>query len=408
LPYEGKGVCPRDSKPQQKYDITKALLAVLGSSKLALVLIVLLILFSIAGAVLPQEGKLEPSKIELWQQDHTTLTKMLEPAGLFHVFHSWPFLITISILGVNTLTCTILHFIKDGGFAAFKGPRAIEKAGFMLLHLSLIILFIGGFLSAATRLDGHIVLTEGQSFREHHDSYVRLVEGPLRPEHHEDFVLTLKQIEIKYEKRRYQTDVTSSIEILSKGKKAADGTVKVNRPFTYKGIAFTQDQTGFSPRIVIREKESGKLMLDSFVALKTFQKAHEREYRDFLPLPFLKNRVIITLYPSYSMENGRTIKTSEQPEKPLLLIEEKDESGKDISQTYLPLKSRIELGEYSFDFTGFRRWSSFKVVEDSGYYIVCVSMWLGLGALLLRYVPDIRKWFGIKPSLFPKHNSHQD
>jgi hypothetical protein len=380
----------------------------LGSSKLALVLIVLLILFSIAGAVLPQEGMLEPSKIKLWQQGHTTLTKMMESVGLFHVFHSWPFLITISILAINTLTCTIQHFINDDGFAGFKGPRAIEKAGFILLHLSLIVLFAGGFLSAATRLDGHIVLTEGQSFRELHDSYVRLVEGPLRPEHHEDFVFSLKKVETKYEKQRYQTDVTSSVEILSEGKKAADGTVKVNRPFTYKDISFTQDQTGFSPRIVIREKESGKLMLDSFVALKTFQKAQEREYRDFLPLPFLKNRVIITLYPNYAMKNGRAIKTTEQPEKPLLLVEEKDESGHDISQTYLHLKSRIELGEYSFDFTDLRRWSSFKVVEDSGYYIVCVSLWLGLGALLLRYVPDIRKWFGIKPSLFAKYNSHQD
>ena len=193
-------MCPRNSKPQRKFDVAKLILAIMGSSKLALVLIVLLILFSIAGVVLPQEGMLEPSKIKLWQQGHTTLTKMMEPAGLFHVFHSWPFLITISILGVNTLTCTTLHFIEDGSFAAFKGPRAIEKAGFILLHLSLIVLFAGGFLSAATRLDGHIILTEGQSFTEQHDSYVRLVEGPLRPEHHEDFVLTLKQVETKYEK----------------------------------------------------------------------------------------------------------------------------------------------------------------------------------------------------------------
>ncbi|MBW7989989.1 MAG: cytochrome c biogenesis protein ResB [Planctomycetes bacterium] len=383
-------------------------LRALSSSKLALVLIVLLILFSIAGAVLPQKGMFEIRDIELWQQVHTTLTKILEPAGLFHVFHSWPFLITISILGVNILTCTLQHFIKDGGFAAFKGPRAIEKAGFILLHFSLIVLFAGGFLSAATRLDGHIVLTEGQSFRERHDNYLRLVEGPLRPEHHEDFVLTLKQVETKYEKQRYQTDVTSSIEILLEGKKAADGIVKINKPFTYKGFSFTQDQTGFSPRIVIREKESGKLMLDSFVALKTFQNGQDRKYHDFLPLPFLKNTVIITLYPSYTMENGRAIKTSEQPEKPLLMIEEKDESGQDVSQTYLHLKSRIELGEYSFNFTDIRCWSSFKVVEDSGYYIVCVSLWLGLVALLLRYVPDIRKWFGIKPSLLGKHNSQQD
>ncbi|MHC4296265.1 MAG: cytochrome c biogenesis protein ResB [Planctomycetota bacterium] len=361
-------------------------------------LIALIIALSVAGAVLPQEGKLESGEIELWQQSHATVSRLLEPVGLFHVFHSWPFVITISLLGINTLTCTIQHFAEDGGLAAFKGPRSVEKAGFVLLHLCLLILFAGGFLSAATRLDGYIVLTEGQPFTESHDSYVRIVEGPLRREHHEDFVLTLKQVQTEYEKQRYQTYVTSTIEILSKDEETVDGTIEVNRPYTYRSISFTQDQTGFSPRIVIREKKSGRLMLDSFVALKTFQEAQGREYRDFLRLPFLNPRVIITFYPSYAMENGRAVKTAEEPGKPLLLIEQIDASGESISQKYVHLKSRIELGEYSLGFEDFRRWSSFKVVEDSGYLVVCVAMWFGLGALLLRYAPDLWKSFGLRSS----------
>lgn len=374
------------------------LLAALGSSKLALVLIALIIVLSVAGAVLPQEGKLETGEIKLWQQSHATVSRLLEHAGLFHVFHSWPFLITISLLGINTLTCTIQHLAKDGGLAAFRGPKFLEKSGFVLLHLSLLILFAGGFLSAATKLEGHIVLTEGQSFAESHDSYVRIVEGPLRRDRHEDFILTLKQVQTEYEKQRYQTHVTSSIEILSKDEETVDGTIEVNRPYTHRGISFTQDQTGFSPRIVIREKKSGKLMLDSFVALKTFQKAQGREYRDFLRLPFLNPRVIMTFYPSYAMENGRAVKTAEEPGRPLLLIEQIDASGESISLKYLHLKSRIELGEYSCGFEDFRRWSSFKVVEDSGYLVVCVAMWFGLGALLLRYVPDLWRSFGPRSS----------
>jgi hypothetical protein len=174
--------------------------------------------------------------------------------------------------------------------------------------------------------------------------------------------------------------------------------VKFNKPFTYEGISFTQAETGFSPRLVIRQKENGKVLLNSFVALKTFRKAEEREYRDFLPLPFLKNRVIITLYPSYTMENGIAIKTGEELAKPLLLVEEEDESGQVISRNHLQFKDLVVLGRYSFAFTGVRRWSSFRVVEDPGYVVVCVSLWLGTGALLLRYIPDILRWFRAKPS----------
>lgn len=375
-----------------RYILLTIPLHALSSSKLALALIILIILFSIAGAVIPQEGMMESRDIAAWQQEHPALTRAMGPAGFFHVFYSWPFLITIVVLGVNTLTCTVLHFVKDGGLSALKGPRGIEKAGFFLLHISLIMLFTGGFWSSATKLDGYIVLTEGQRFTERHDSYVRLVEGPLRRESHKEFVVALKQVETKYEKQRYLTDVTSNLEILSEGKRPADEAVKFNKPFTYEGMSFTQAETGFSPRLVIREKESGKVLLNSFVALKTFRKAQEREYRDFLPLPFLKNRTIVTLYPGYRMENGSAVKTSEEPNSPLLLVEE-DKSGKVVSEQYLHLKGEIALGQYSLSFTDLRRWSSFRVVEDPGYFVVCVSLWLGTGALLLRYIPDILRWF---------------
>ncbi|MHC4312978.1 MAG: cytochrome c biogenesis protein ResB [Planctomycetota bacterium] len=226
-----------------RYILLTTPLRFLSSSKLALVLVLVVILFSLAGAILPQEGMIESKDIAAWQKEHPILTGALEPAGFFHVFHSWPFLVTIVVLGINTLTCTVLHFVKDGGLSALNGPRGIEKAGFFLLHISLIVLFAGGFWSAATKLDGYIVLTEGQPFIERHNSYVRLVEGPLRREHHKKFVVALKRVVTKYEKQRYLTDVTSNLEILSEGKRATNGTVKFNKPFTYKGLSFTQAET---------------------------------------------------------------------------------------------------------------------------------------------------------------------
>ena len=58
------------------------LFRLLGSSKLALVLVVLLILFSVVGAVLPQEGMLDVDKIAQWQQEHPTVTiiRIQEPS----------------------------------------------------------------------------------------------------------------------------------------------------------------------------------------------------------------------------------------------------------------------------------------------------------------------------------------
>jgi hypothetical protein len=382
--------------------VKKTLLTVLfntlSSSKLALVLVLLVILFALAGAVLPQAGTIEPDDITAWQQIHPVITAILKPVGLFNVFHSWPFLVSILLLGINTLTCTVPRFLRDGGSL---GPGRLRKAGFLLLHLSIILLLVGGFISAAASLDGYIVLTEGQALKEQHDNYLRIVEGPLRRDRHEGFIIRLKDVQTEYQRKWYPTDITSNLEILYGQRKVADATVKVNKPFKHGQLTFTQDDTGFSPRLEIADKRSGRVLINSFVALKTFRTAQGREYRDFLPLSFLENKVIITLYPSFSEDDGDMIKTGENPDNPLLIVQTEDESGQIISRKYVQLNGKIELGKYNFSFTGLRRWSSFKVVADSGYVIVCVSLWLGLASLLLRYFPDILKWFREGPVCRP-------
>jgi hypothetical protein len=377
--------------------LPKMVLTGLSSSRLALILVLLVMLFSLAGAVLPQEGGADSADIAQWQEAHPNVTKMLKPAGLFHVFHSWPFLVTIFVLAINTLTCTVLRFARDGGFAALKEPGAVERLGFFLLHLSLIVLFAGGFYSVATRLDGYIVLTQGQRFVEQHDQYRRLVEGPLRSERHKQFSATLGDVQTKHTNGR-QVDVKSALEISVRGKKVAEGLVKYNLPYSYEGISFTLRDTGFSPRIVIRDSNTGAVRLDSFVALKTFKTQQGPQYRDFLPLRFLQNITILTLYPTYSIENGSIVKTGEQPDDPMLLIEAKDESGRIISSTHLPFGGQVSVGDFNFGFTDIRRWSAFRVVDDDGYPIIWVALWLGTAALVLRYVPELRCWFAGKPS----------
>ncbi len=365
----------------------------LSSSILALVLVLLVILFSLAGAVLPQEGRVDPNDLTAWFNNHPGLTAALKPLGLFGVFHSWPFLVIIFLLLINTLTCTVSSFFKDGGFSVFKGQAAIEKTGFYLLHISLVLLFTGGFFSTAAKLDGFIVLTEGQSFTENHNGYLRLVEGPLRPERHKEFVVILTNVKTKYEKNQYLIDTASSLTFLSEKKKATERIIKVNKPFTYKGLSFTLHETGFSPRLMITEKKSGKRLVDSFVALKTFQKETGRQYRDFLPLPFLGHRIIVTLYPCYFQENGEIIKAGEEPDNPILIVEVEDESGKIIDKKYLSQTETVSLDKYSLAFTDLRRWAAFKVIQDPGYPIIYFSLILGIITLILRYIPDLLEWF---------------
>ncbi len=357
------------------------LLKVLSSSKLALVLVLLVILLSLAGAVLPQEGTFKPTDMASWQQAHPFVTSLLKPLGLFRAFHSVPFLITILLLAVNTLTCTVLYFFTKGGFSALKKPGATRLVGFIALHISLILLFAGGFWSAATRLDGFIILTENQVFKEEHNNYVKLVEGPLRKEQHKGFTMRLEKVRVDF-REGYLVGIASDVEIREKHGGMVKSTIKVNQPFEYNDMIFTQDQTGFSPRLLIRDKAGGKVLVNAFVVLSTFRKGKTREYHDLLPFPFFKQRVTVTLYPN-----------DKRKENPILLVETEDDPGQPVLKGRVTLGKRMSLGKYEIGFTGLRRWSSFKVVEDPGYNLVWIALWLGVIALILRYVPDMKEWF---------------
>lgn len=382
--------------PNQKtvrYDVLRNLLAIFSSAKLALVLILLVILLSVGGLVLPQEGMFEPSEISGWQEAHPAVAAILKPLGLFHVFHSLLFLAMILLLGINTLTCTVLRFNREVGFAALKGKGSTRRWGFLSLHIGLLILFAGGFWSASSRLDGYIILTEGQTFREEHSGYMRLAEGPLRREHHKGFLVRLNKVQVDYADKRYHVQTTANLDVHTRDGQRSEAVAKVNQPVNIQSSVFTLDDIGFSPRVMIREKVSEKIFLNSFIALKTFRERKERQFRDFIPISFFEQRIIVTLYPSYTRIGNLLKKTGDLPENPLLFIEIENGSGEIIASGDVAFGENIDLGGYTFGFEELRRWASFKVVEDPGYALVWIAMWLGIGALLLRYLPDLRIWF---------------
>ncbi len=369
-----------------------ALLGGLGSGKLALALIVLLILFSLVGAVLPQESQLSLAEFSTWQAEHPQATEIVAPLGWFDVFHSWPFLGTIAMLTLNILTCTALRWRRQGGVRSLTGPGAAERAGFVVLHLSLILLFAGGLWSAAADLDGKVILTEGQRFIDAPENYYRLLKGPLRGESHTGMAVELQSVDIQYLNQRRTMTVSSKLKAVGIDGEEAAGAVEINYPFNFQGLSFTHDETGYSPRLEIRDAARGRILVDSFIALKTKKTVQGREYRDFLPLPFLKQRIVVTLFPNYAQEDDQLRSLGDAPQGPLLLLEIQDESGKVVRSAELELGERIVLGRHTFAFTDLRRWASFRVGHDPGYPLVCVALWIGLAALIMRYLPDLRTW----------------
>ncbi|MCK5220549.1 MAG: cytochrome c biogenesis protein ResB, partial [Candidatus Aminicenantes bacterium] len=369
------------------------ILKYISSSRLALVLVFVILIFFVIGAVLPQQGLHNEGEIVRWQGDNPLITSIAKPLGFFRVFTSIPFIVIIFLLWLNTLTCTIKEFYKRGSFKCFTGADKIKNSGFFLLHISILLMIGSGGWSAATKMDARIILTEGQTFTESHNNYRRITKGPLRNDKHKGFVIKLNKVSVDYESKIYHVDTASEISIFENGKKVDDYEIKINNPLEYSNINITQDKTGYSPHIAIKSIKTGRVIINSFIALKTFEEYKKREYKDYIPSTLFNNIIVLTFFPDHEEKDGKIIKTGENIVNPVLLVEEKDHEGNIISRQTLSLKSSITIGEHNFSFVGVRRWASFRLLEDPGYKYFYFAVWLSIFSLLLRYSEDLYHLF---------------
>lgn len=383
--YQAEEETTVETRPAGRYDKWW----VLSSPTAALGLVALLILQCVVGVVVPQTGVMGAEEAARWQGVHPLLSAVARPLGGFDVFHSWPFLGTILLLACSTIWCSVRRVCARDGM----GLEKERKAGFLAVHFSIVAILAGAFVSAATGMEGFIILTEGETFIESHAHYARLVEGPLRKDRHTHAELRLRKVEVHYAAKQHPVSLTSELEVGGKGEKTWRGRVGVNHPLQYQGMTITQDETGFSPRLAIRRTGTDELLLDAYVALKTFRTPQGREYRDILPLTCLGNRIYLTFFPRSEIVGGTIRKTGDEVENPLLMIETGDDSGR-ITGTYrLAPGQDTVVGDYTLRLADLRRWSAFKVSRDPGYPLMCAAFVLGIAALVWRYFRDLKQWF---------------
>ena len=340
------------------------------------------------GASVPQEGAAAPSELEAWRAFHPVLTRMIGPWGGFHIFGSRLFMALLGVLALNIVACTATHW----PFSKETATRTrMELAGFLLIHLAVLMVIAGGFISAGWRFDGRIVLIEGQSWTEGHDSYLALFEGPFRKHDHPGFGLSLDRIEQRFHGKDHLVELESHFLLPAPGGSSRRQTLKVNAPFTWRGLTITQDQVGFAPRLAITREADNAPIIDSFLALKRFSTPKGSEHRDVLPVRLHGGELIVTLFPSATWSNGVARKDSEAPDNPVVKLEYGAPSNT-TPPIFLKLGDEAAMAGFRVRFLDWRRWSMYRIGADPGYPWVCAGLWLGLVSLAIRYGRLLTLW----------------
>lgn len=291
----GQTVCYKDRKTRRPAVIKpkqRSLGEFIASTRLALLLLVLIALCSILGTIIPQEH----SAREIFAGNHPVLSTLLNRLGFFNLFHSPLFLLLEAGLTLNLIACTWKRFpawlrryrgrIAPGKPVAganldkpiflpgdieenadriekclrvpYGKPlrRASEKTvwiewrknalsalGVPVVHSGVLLIVIGALLGSLFGFEGRAVINEGAAVQT-----VFLKGGGTKEL---GFTVRCIRFTVQYYENGAPREFKSDLEFSRNGRVLARGAVKVNEPLEIEGIRFYQESYGTVPDAVI-------------------------------------------------------------------------------------------------------------------------------------------------------------
>ena len=254
----------------------------LSSVTLAIALLAFIAVSSIFGTLIKQQAPPE-EYLSVYSESTYTIFRFL---GLDDIFHSRWFFCVIGLFVLNMIFCSLPRFTKllksraaavkvpdrktldamsfsfiargkkiDDVISTFKGYRAVQSSadnriiergslgryGVYMIHLSIIIILIGGLIGLLFGYRGPLTLAKGEV----RDAV--MVRGSGTKTQPLGFALKLKDFKVSFYPSGEPKDYVSNVEVLENGKSVFQKSIRVNDPLSYKGVNVYQSSYGSNP-----------------------------------------------------------------------------------------------------------------------------------------------------------------
>lgn len=392
------------------------------SLKLTIFLLISLALTSIIGTIIPQ-GKLAPEYIA---SISATKFQIYSKLGFFDMYHSIWFITLLYIFSLNLVCCSVKrlpHVFKfiseptlvlgeslrrgfslkqeigfsapldkgrealaeflgkefgapvvtehDGEYHLFAQKSAWCRLGVYVVHLSILVIFIGAIIGSLFGYKGFAAIVEGSnvsSIQTHSGAEVPL-----------GFELRCEKFSIAYYDSGAPKEFKSILTVLENGQPVKDYTnvrVVVNEPLTYKGFTFYQSSFGqateSSDHAFSVKSRSGGLS-DRF----TLQEGQAVTLKDGTSFKLLETAQDISQFMSgFSGPAARVEVTSK---------------GK-AAQTFIVLKNYPEVNAqrgddlvFQYEGSNAKMYTGLQVAKDPGVWVVWLGCMLMVTGLFIAF-----------------------
>jgi cytochrome c biogenesis protein len=271
----------------------RSLLKVIADLRLAIVLLLVIALFSISGTIIEQGQSLQ-----FYQNNYPEnpalfgfiTWKFILIIGLNHVYSTWWFLSLLILLGTSLTTCTFTRqfpalkaarrwnfyqqsrqfqklalsaeletgsptsltpLLEKHGYKVFQDNNTlyarkgiIGKIGPIIVHAGILIILAGGIWGAITGFLAQEMIPSGETFQ-----VKNIFEaGPLAaPQVPRDWAVRVNRFWIDYTPNGEIDQFYSDLSVVNnQGKELDRQTIYVNKPLRYRGVTFYQTDWGIA------------------------------------------------------------------------------------------------------------------------------------------------------------------
>ena len=407
----------------------------LGAIKTGVILLILAVILSAAGTVILQRPATEAD--EMQRAYSPQVLRLLDGLGLTDVFHAWWFVLLLSLVSLSIIIASVQRFPSAWRFFSrpYKSPdesfrkalpthkliptideeaalsvaeRALQKAGFRperivrengfslfgernrlsemavyIVHISLLLILLGGSIDALFGWRAFVTLTRGQQ------SYqVQPQNGSTR-----NLPFAIRCDGAGQENYADGTPKRwwSDLSVLKDGKVVLRKQIVVNDPLVYRGIRFYQASYG----------KTGKI--DKLVLTATPRDGHAP--RDItialdktVPLDADTTVRLAEFIPDYVVGDGQVYARSNELQNPAAhLVVQSKKSGEAINVWLPPIPGVEQNASSSYTFEGkdiqMAYFTGLEVSHEPGQWSVWAGVVLmGIGLAVVFYLVHVRVW----------------
>ncbi len=398
----------------------KTFLQFFNSVKLAIVLLIIIILASIIGTLIPQNRTMQEYTLHYGQ-----LAKVLTSLEFTRIYQSFWYVGLLFLFSINIIVCTLTRlspklkrafnpkmekeeknltvlkiqkkFNKNWDLAKSKDEiqKALQGHGYRLreesdegkayllarkktsglfgadfVHLGLLVILAGGIISGMTVIKNDMTFYEGQTL----------------PVINADFQIRLDNFETEFHENGSVKDWKSTVTVIENEEEKLSKIIEVNHPLSYKGYMFYQASYGYdwqNPTVEIWANKKDDPDYTGKVRLRLGERVElEGENLQITALQFVPDFIV--------GENGQVATRSQLPNNPAVYIEGWQEDTQVFSGwifAQFPDFSRIHSEEetnLTFELKGYQggEISILNAAKDPGTNIIwlgCVFLMAGLG-----------------------------